>query len=230
MANSTIDFDDLPDDVKQKFYDIAAKGDWTAEEAYEHLVPESLRDNPEEIRAWMDGNPDIDVPDRDVSREVSGQNGGEYSTSNTAMEDSSVNRARGGRNMTEEEKAERDQQNAEDAQTIDDHYTEDEVTSISEAIDDVAEATLVTAVLEGAAATAIDFSMDVAAPVVGAGFATKYVVERCKTTKDKVGYGSLTAGGGVALLASPVGQGCIGLWIAYKLSRRAYRMVKKLRK
>ena len=44
----------LPIDVKGKFYNIAAKGDWTPQEAYDHLVPDTLKDNPDEVLAWMD--------------------------------------------------------------------------------------------------------------------------------------------------------------------------------
>ena len=112
----------LPLDVKQKFYDIASKGDWSATEAYEHLVPETLKDNPDEVRAWMDGNPDIGVPDRDVSRVEAG---GEYSEENTVMENSSDNRSRQDADMTESEYADIEAANARDIQIIEDHYQGD---------------------------------------------------------------------------------------------------------
>ena len=119
--------------TKQKFYDAASKGDWTAHEAYDHLVPDTLKDNPDEVVAWMDGNPDIGVPDRDVSRIESGQNGGEYSTDNTVMEVSSDNRSRGGRDMTEQEYAEVQTDNQADIEAIEAHYQgEGEIVQVSE--------------------------------------------------------------------------------------------------
>ena len=108
--------------TKQKFYDIASKGDWTAHEAYDHLVPDHLKDNPDEVVAWMDGDVDVGVPDRDVSRIQSGENGGEYSTDNTIMEHASSNRARGGTDMTDSEYAAVVEDNAADAEIIETYF------------------------------------------------------------------------------------------------------------
>lgn len=108
----------LPTPVKQKFYDIGQKGDWTATEAYDHLVPDTLKDNPDEVQAWMDGDPSLGINDKDVSRIESGENGGEYSVDNTVMEDMSVNRARGSDNMTEAEYTTTVEQNATDVDLI----------------------------------------------------------------------------------------------------------------
>ena len=135
--------------TKQKFYDIAEKGDWTAHEAYDHLVPDTLKDNPDEVTAWMDGDPDIGVPDRDVSRIESGQNGGEYSTDNTVMENASDNRSRGAEDMTDQEYAQIEADNAADIEAIEAHYqgegelaTMSEGTELLEVISDVAEVIL----------------------------------------------------------------------------------------
>ena len=126
-------WNNLPPDVKQKFYDIGSKGDWTAHEAYDHLVPDTLKDNPDEVTAWMDGNPDIGVPDRDVSRIESGENGGEYSTDNTVMENASDNRARGSDNMTDDEYQQVLEDNQADIEAIEAHYVgENEVAQSSE--------------------------------------------------------------------------------------------------
>ena len=128
----------LPTPVKEKFYAIAAKGDWTATEAYDHLVPDTLKDNPAEVEMWMDGGEVTTqewvydrgrggghyeevthtVPDRDVSRIEAGANGGEYSADNTIMEDMSVNRSRGGVDMTEQELASTVEVNAADVEVI----------------------------------------------------------------------------------------------------------------
>ncbi len=128
----------LPTAVKEKFYNIASKGDWTATEAYDHLVPDILKDEPQEVATWMDGGEvtitdwnqqtkmyeetTYEVPDRDVSRIVSGENGGEYSVENTIMEDMSVNRARGAANMTDTEYAAAVEQNATDIDIIENAF------------------------------------------------------------------------------------------------------------
>lgn len=123
----------LPLDTKQKFYDIASKGDWDAHEAYNHLVPDNLKDNPDEVNAWMDGNPELGIPDRDVSRIESGNNGGEYSTDNTVMENSSANRSRGADNMTDDEYQQVLEDNQADIDTIEAHYQGDgEIVQLSE--------------------------------------------------------------------------------------------------
>ena len=109
-SDAPVGWNQLPLDQKERFYNIASKGDWTAQEAYDHLVPDDLKDNdPEDIETFMDGGEvTVDgetyvLPDRDVSRIESGHNGGEYSVDNTVMEESSVNRARGADDMTADE-------------------------------------------------------------------------------------------------------------------------------
>ena len=73
----------------------------------------------------MDGNAALAIADRDVSRIISGVNGGEYSTDNTIMEIASDNRARGAENITPAEMTEIEATNAADTQTIDAFFTDD---------------------------------------------------------------------------------------------------------
>ena len=128
----------LPNSVKNQFRNIANKGDWTAQEAFDHLVPDGLKDNPQEVQTFMDGGTvtqevwvydqgtanghyeevTYEVPDRDVSRIQSGANGGEYSAENTIMEDMSINRARGSADMTQVEYQATVEANAVDEQVI----------------------------------------------------------------------------------------------------------------
>lgn len=102
----------LPDSEKQRFYNIAAKesSDHTAFEWFMHLVPDEIKDDPDKIAVFMDGGTVTtsdgevhELPDRDVSRIESGANGGDYTTDNTIMEDSSVNRSRGAEDMSSSE-------------------------------------------------------------------------------------------------------------------------------
>lgn len=118
----------LDDTAKSMFYNIASKsdGNHTAYEWFMHLVPDELKDSPEEVITFMRGGTVVtpegtmhDIPDRDVSRITSGENGGEYTTDNTIMENSSVNRARGADNMTDSELQQATEANALDADIID---------------------------------------------------------------------------------------------------------------
>ena len=133
-SNAPAGWNALPTAVKEKFYNIASKGDWSATEAYDHLVPDTLKDNPQEVVAWMDGDPSLDIPDRDVSRIISGENGGEYSVENTIMEDMSVNRARGAADMTDFEFDATVEQNAVDIDIIEAAYdgSTEAVTQVAE--------------------------------------------------------------------------------------------------
>lgn len=123
--NYLMSYENLDPSVQAKFERIAAKdpNGQSAEEWFEHLVPEELQDSSFETQTYMDGGTvtqevyvhdqgragghyetvEHQIADRDVSRIQSGQNGGEYTTDNTIMEDSSINRSRGGDNMTGEE-------------------------------------------------------------------------------------------------------------------------------
>lgn len=113
---------------KQMFYDIASKseGQHTAFEWFVHLVPDQLKDDPSHVEVYMQGGTvttadgtTYEVPDRDVSRIQSGDNGGEYTTDNTIMENSSVNRSRGADDMTSTEYQQAEAANAADVDIID---------------------------------------------------------------------------------------------------------------
>ena len=138
----------LPTQVKQKFYDIAGKGDWTAQEAYDHLVPDGLKDNPDEVTAWMDGSPELGINDKDVSRIISGENGGEYSVDNTIMEDMSLNRSRGSADMTDLEYEATVEANAADESIIEAAFESASESSADIVTETIAETTVVSS-LEG---------------------------------------------------------------------------------
>ena len=196
----------LPTPIKQKFYDIGQKGDWTAQEAYDHLVPDHLKDNPDEVAAWMDGDPTLGINDKDVSRIESGDNGGDYSTDNTVMEDMSVNRSRGADNMSDAEFDVTTEVNKVDAQVIETHY--DAVSEVATEAD-----TLFETVTEG--------FFDAILPAVAALKVGTYVANRFDTTKDKLGYGSLGALGGASLMITPLGvpiATVYGVYATYKLA------------
>lgn len=212
------EFYSLPLETRNIFYAISGKGDWTAEEAFEHLVPETLQDDNREVLAWMNGDKERGWPDRDCSRIEAG---GDYSVDNTIMEDMSANRSRGDADMTDQELEEIKRQNDLDAQEIEDFFDEPE--TLLDSAEEVADATLIG---EGAeiASGFLEVTADFIAPVIGGAVAAKAVADRCETTKDKLGYGSMAAGGTVVFLCSPIGQAAIGGYLLYKVGKRGHRM------
>ncbi len=195
----------LPTPVKQKFYDIGQKGDWTAQEAYDHLVPDHLKDNPDEVVAWMDGDPSLGINDKDVSRIESGDNGGDYATDNTVMEDMSVNRSRGSDNMTDAEFDVTTEANSVDAEVIESHF--EAVTEVTAEADTIFE-------------TVTEGFFDALLPAVAAFKVGTYVADQFDTTKDKLGYGSIGAGVGAGVMCTPAGPfiaGAYGIYAGYKL-------------
>lgn len=206
-------YDELPADLQSKFRWTGSKGDWTPEEAYEHLVPEHLRDHPEEIRSYMDGNPDLGIADKDVSRLVSGKNGGEYSTDNTIMEHASTNRSYGAENMTPERYQEAVDLNAQDAAIIEANYVEDGVS--------VVEGTSLVEASDGLLETAIDGLIPLGAGIAAAA----YVGGQFEKTEDRVGYGALAAGVTTLAACTPPGQVVVGVYAGFKLVQTGFKVV-----
>ena len=212
----------LDSSQKQMFYDIASKseGNHTAFEWFMHLVPDPLKDNPEQVTIYMqggtvtvDGTEHI-IPDRDVSRITSGENGGEYTTENTIMEDSSVNRSRGADNMTDVEYDTALDANAADVELIDN-------------------ADLATEQLQQAPellGEALGTVADVAIAGVAAYKTGKYVYNNLPSSWDEDDKALATGGAAVgtaALAFTPPGQLAIGLYCTWKLIGLGITLVKK---
>ena len=122
-AEQSAAWEALPIAERHRFYNIAAKADeGTSQEWFEHLVPEQLQDSAEEVRAFMDGDPELGVPDRDASHIIAESNGGEFTLENIIMEDKSGNRSRRGNDMTSQEVESIEATNAADAELIDGAY------------------------------------------------------------------------------------------------------------
>ena len=209
----------LPLEGKQKFYDIASKGDWNAHEAYDHLVPDHLKDNPEEVLTWMDGaditvdNVDYVIPDRDVSRIEAG---GDYSPENTIMEDMSVNRSRGGVDMTASEFEAAEAANATDAELIEQAF-ESATESVAAPVETIAEVST----LAGDVGDAV---IDGILPVIASVKAAQYVSDQFEDDTDKLGYGALAAGGAAAVMCSPLGAPIAAVYGVYALSKLGFNL------
>ena len=233
-------FANLEPHVQDKFYAVAAKdpNGASAVEWFEHLVPEPLQDSSAETEVFMDGGTvtqdvwvydqgrgsghwetvEHEIGDRDISRMEAGVNGGEYTHDNTIMEDSSLNRARGGEDMTATELEAAEAAEAADVALID-GSTEATETLTSVATDSTE---IMTDVIGGAVDVAI---AGVAAYKVG-----EAVYNNCPddwSEDQKV----LATGGsaiGTGLLAfTPPGQVVIGLYATYKLLGLGYKLVRK---
>ena len=233
-----IPFDELPQDIQDEFYYAGRKGDWTQEEAYEHLVPDTLKNNPDEIRTFMNGGTVeqevwvydqgrasghyelIEVPDKDISRIQAGKNGGEYSTENTIMEDMSANRSRGGVDMTTEEYQQIVDNNAVDAYNIENHFTEDVMFKDTEVVSEVVGESL----LDGAMGAMWEGVLPAAAAVT----AGAYVGDKFQTREDRLGYGALAAGGAALLACTPPGQIAMLGFAGYKIFKAGQKVVEGL--
>lgn len=230
----------LPLETKEQFIRIASKGDWTAQEAFDHLVPEEIRNDPEKIEVFMDGGTVVteevmydrgragatteqvehELPDRDVSRIESGHNGGEYSTDNTLMEDASVNRARGADNMTPEEL---DVAQADNAKAVE-MLEQGEVISTDTTLVEGIEPSLAEELLGGA--------LEAVVPAVFSAKAAMFIADQCDTVEDKIGFGALGAGTTTLLFVNPVTGPLAwtgaGIYSAYKLAQLGCRVAGKL--
>jgi hypothetical protein len=225
------------------FQSLANKGDWTAQEAFDHLVPESLQGDPQHVTVWMNGGEITttewvpargraggsyeevtrELPDRDCSRIEAG---GEYSVENTIMEDMSDNRARQAADITPDELEEIKQTNAMQAEWIEEMLDIEDPHTVLEDLEEVADVALLGEAAEIASGF-LEVACDFLAPVAGGVWAGKTVADRCKTTADKVGYGSMATGGTIAVLMTPPGQLAIGGYLLYRVGKRGHAFWKK---
>ena len=230
-------------EVKSIFQSLANKGDWTAQEAFEHLVPDSLQADPQHVEVWMNGGViettewipargmmggryetvTHELPDRDCSRIEAG---GEYSVENTIMEDMSPNRSRGDVDITPEELEDIKELNEAHTTWIENMIELEDTATIAEDLEEVADAALIGEAAEIASGF-LEFSLDCIAPVAGGVWAAKCVSDRMTSTQDKVGWGSIAGGSTVAVLLTPPGQLAIGGFLLYKVGTRAHGMWKR---
>lgn len=184
------------------------------QEFYQDTVPVELQDNPELVDKYLDGDPEHGIPDRDWSHDTSRANGGSDSADNGRFEDASTNRARGSANSTSDEQA------AADA------ATDEDVETLLESAEDVAEASA-WGMAADIASGFFEATFDVLLPVAGSAVVAKKIADRCDTTTNKVGYGALGAGGTALFLASPLGAPVVTAYVGARLVQRGYRIFKK---
>jgi hypothetical protein len=200
-------FETLTPEAQAPFINASAKSDMSPEELFDHLVPTELQDSSSEVLTFMDGGTviqdqhvhfapgigngetvytEFSLPDRDISRVISGENGGQYTADNIIMEEASINRARGAADMTDIEYADAVEANEIATSVINDS---------SEVITTTVEAT------EAASAGFVEVVGSVAEAVLPVIVGIKCATTAAKSQEkviDKLGYGSLAGGAGVA--------------------------------
>ena len=239
MADLISQYAALSPERKQYFSSLASGND-SAPIDYFERVPESIRDHPELVDKFLDGDPALGIPDRDWSHITSQSNGGSDEAYNGFFEDASINRARGANNATGQEIADAQLASKEDATTLSESLyikpdgTGDELPefdpeeadilpTIFQDVDDVATSTAAAGVVEFAGA-AFEFSLEALAPMVGGTVAAKAVYDRFEEPKDKWGWGALAGGATVLALASPPGQVLTVGYIGYRAVQRLRRV------
>jgi hypothetical protein len=245
MAQSTELWMSLPESIKSYFYGIASKSDagHTAFEFFHTEIPDALKSDPDGIQLLLDGGTvtvsvdtfergrastgtdtvEYELPDRDMSRIDAGVNGGDYTPDNVVLENASINRARGGVDMTDAELDAAMESMASDAELISDRIGSN-VADVTASVADTS------ASMDGAVITAAESSdgiletvLDGVLPVtVGAKCAhgvwksTEHMDtgERLAVT---AGAGGLGVAATVVVVANPVGAACVAAYGTYKL-------------
>ncbi len=208
-------WDRLPESLKDYFRHLAdGDPERTGQAFYEDTVPPELQDKPELVEKYLNGHEELGVSDKDWSHDVSKHNGGSDSADNGRFEDASVNRSRGAENSTQFEQDTADSESAEDVRTLLRDFEE------------TGDATLWAEAVE-LAGSAGELALDFFAPFVGAGVATKAVVDRCEATEVKVGLGVGTFGTTFWALTTPIGQAAIAGYLGYRLTKRGVKLWQK---
>ena len=238
-------WDALPDDIKSYFYGIASKSDGghTAFEFFQSEIPNALKSDPDGIRLLLDGGTvtvpvdtfeigrassgtdtvEFTLPDRDMSRIDAGVNGGDYTPDNVVLENASVNRARGGVDMTDAELDTATESLTADAELISERIGTD-VADVTASVADTS------ASMDGAVIAAAESSdgiletvLDGVLPVT-VGVKCAHGMWQCTENMDTGERIAVTAGaGGVGVaataivVANPVGAACVAAYGTYKL-------------
>ena len=245
LAQSTELWNALPDSVKSYFYGIASKSDagHTAVEFFHTEIPDALKSDPDGIQLLLDGGTvtvpvdtfergrastgtdtvEYELPDRDMSRIDAGVNGGDYTPDNVVLENASVNRARGGVDMTDAELDTATESLATDAELISDRIGSN-VADVTASVADTS------ASMDGAVITAAE-STDGILETVLDGVLPVTVGAKCAhgvwkstagmDTGERVAVTAGAGGLGVAatalVVANPVGAACVAAYGTYKL-------------
>ena len=219
-----------PESVQEIFESRASGRDVTPEELYEK-VPDNLKNNPDEVTAYVEGSEAAGTEPRDVSRHQSGHNGGEYTDENTSWERSSDNRSAQEADMTPERQSQMEADNAADADVIESAYSEDVYSTGADILEAEPTALGFTANAveqsDGMLDIASELLSDALAPATAAYLAVREVTKRCDNEHDMLMYGSYAGVAAAAFACTPVGAACLGAYAGGRLCWTGFKLVKR---
>ena len=232
-------FNALPAEVQSYIKARAANYDsYTHYDLFRDL-PEAIQDNPEAIMGYLKGVPELGVEAREVMHGISEANGGLDVPSNLQLGPASINDSMGSDNLNAIYQNLIDSSNGE---AVDVLLSPENADILSDFIQLGQATTTTTAVIAAStdAATVVDATeaglgelvgealVEGLVPAIFAGKAAMAVADNCETTEDKLGYGSLAAGGTVLLYANPVtgpiAWTATGVYSGYKLARLGWKL------
>ena len=247
IAESNELFSQLPESIRNAFYAVASKSDsgQTARQFFHTEIPDAVKSDPEGIDLLLNGGTvtvpvdtfevgrastgtdtvEYQLPDRDFSRVVSGENGGDYTSENVVLEDASINRSRQEIDMTDT-----DYQSATDSVATDAELISERIgTDAADVASSVAETSTS---MDGAVITAAE-SADGILETVLEGVLPVTIGIKCAQKsweqtegedmdpETRVAITALTGGMGVAatavVIANPIGAACVAAYGTYKL-------------
>lgn len=238
-ATAISPFLSLPQDVQSYIKARAANYD-----SYSHYdlfrdLPESIQDNPQAIMGYLKGVPELGVEPREVMHGISEANGGLDVPSNLQLGPASINDSMGSDNINVFYQKIIDASNAdavdvllspENADILSDLIQLGEATTTATAVVAASSnaATVVDATEAGLGELVGEALVEGLVPAIFASKAAMAVADNCETTEDKLGYGSLAAGGTVLLYVNPVtgpiAWTATGVYSGYKLARLGWKL------
>lgn len=240
IMSSVSDFYRLPSELKSYMRQRAANYDsYDAIDLFEDL-PDTIQDNPQAIMGYLKGVPELGVEPRHIMHSVSEANGGLDVPSNLQLGPQSINQSIGSQNVSALDQHLIDASNTDAVEVLLDPENAD---ILSDVISLGSETTTLAASSAALAETAEvaevglgemvgEAIVEGLVPAIFAGKAAKAVADRCDTTEDKLGYGSLAAGGTVLLYVNPVtgpfAWGATAIYSGYKLARLGCKLAPKI--
>lgn len=214
-------------------YDFASARDLYAD------IPSELYGNEPAMMAFLQGNEVLGVEPREWMHVVSEHNGGLDVPENLMLGPRTLNRSIGPDNMSPADIAEVTEANAEVVEVLVDPENAKILADLTDVGVNLTAGTSTIAVASDAATVAEAAEVGVGemlgealveglVPAMFAAKAGMAVADQCETTEDKLGYGSLAAGGTVLLYANPVtgpiAWTATGVYSAVKLGGLAWKL------
>ena len=205
----------------------------------------------------LKGNPELGIPQHEVMHEISDANNGTETIDNLRWGPEDINGEMLANNMTPADMEMIAEANDMTVEILVDHYdiatnvgeavvsgteladTAMETPEVIETFDFIQGAgstmpvttDVVTTATEVGGETILESAgeliVDGLMPAIVGGKVAYEVIQRCETTQDKIGWGSLSGGAAVAAACTPLGQAAIAGYCGYKLLKFGFKVYKK---